>query len=54
MATGNPTRLRATIASGDLLDVRSFEVQEGMSTLFSVNLTVVSDNADIDFEVVVG
>jgi type VI secretion system secreted protein VgrG len=54
MASESSTRLRATIASGDMLDVRSFEVQEGMSTLFSVNLTVVSDSADIDFEAVAG
>jgi type VI secretion system secreted protein VgrG len=43
-----------TIASGDALDVREFSITESMSTLFSVTVTAVSKNADIDFEAAIG
>ena len=46
--------LHATIASGDSLDVRQYSVAERMSSLFEIALVVVSDNADIDFESVIG
>jgi len=46
--------LVVNVSSGDILDVRHFEVSERISTLFSVSLRVVSDNPDIDFEAVVG
>ncbi|WP_437293133.1 type VI secretion system Vgr family protein [Sorangium sp. So ce426] len=46
--------LEATIASGDALDVRRFQVDERISSLFEVSLTAVSENPDIDFESVVG
>jgi type VI secretion system secreted protein VgrG len=49
--TGN---LTVHVASGDALDVREFTVHERMSSLFEVALVVVSDNADIDLEAVVG
>jgi len=42
------------IASGDALDVREFRVEERISSLFSAFVTAVSDNADVDFEAVVG
>ncbi len=45
---------RATIASGDGLDVRTFSVRHGMSQLFEIELTVVSENLDIDFDEVIG
>lgn len=46
--------LTVTVASGDSLDVRDFHVHAALSTLFQVDLGVVSDNPDIDFEAVVG
>ncbi|XXT18673.1 type VI secretion system tip protein TssI/VgrG [Sorangium sp. So ce429] len=42
------------VASDDALDVRSFSVQERLSSLFQVNLVAVSDNPSIDFDAVVG
>jgi type VI secretion system secreted protein VgrG len=48
------TNLAVTIASGDALDVRDFSVHEAMSSLFTVTLTCVAENPDIDFEAVVG
>ncbi len=42
------------IASGDALDVREFSISESMSTLFSVTVTAVSKNPDIDFEGAIG
>src|SRR5579871_3408298 len=45
---------RTTIASGDMLDARRFEVSERMSDLFEVKIVAVSDNPDIDFEAVIG
>ena len=47
-------RVEAQIATGDLLDVRHFEVKERMSSLFEVRVVAVSDNPDIDFEAVIG
>ena len=46
--------LIASIASGDTLDVRQFSVVERMSSLFEITLLVVAENADIDFEQVIG
>ena len=43
-----------TISSGDELDVRSFSVQERMSTLFRIELLVRSKNQDIDLDEVIG
>jgi type VI secretion system secreted protein VgrG len=42
------------IATGDPLDVREFSISESMSTLFSVTVTAVSKNPDIDFEAAIG
>lgn len=42
------------IATGDVLDVREFSVEQAMSTLFSVTITAVSKNPDIDFEAAIG
>jgi len=44
---------RTSIASGDRLDVRRFSVRQGMSELFEIELGVVSDNLDIDFDEVI-
>jgi type VI secretion system secreted protein VgrG len=46
--------LSASVASGDVLDVRDFHVYASLSSLFDVTLTVLSDNHDIDFEAVIG
>ncbi len=46
--------LLVTLASGDPLDVRTFAVEEGLSRLFEVCLTVVSHSVDVDFEGAIG
>ncbi|HZF56113.1 MAG TPA: type VI secretion system tip protein TssI/VgrG [Polyangiaceae bacterium] len=52
--TGGIANLSVTIDSGDTLHVRDFDVHEKISALFSITLTVASDNHDIDFEAAVG
>ncbi|WP_437973374.1 type VI secretion system tip protein TssI/VgrG [Sorangium sp. So ce295] len=47
-------RVEAQIASGDMLDVRRFQVTERISSLFEVQIVAVSDDPDIDFEAVIG
>src|SRR5687768_9572904 len=47
-------RLRARVASGDLLDVRAFSVRERMSELFQANVVFRSTNQSIDFDAVIG
>ena len=46
--------LQVTVDSGEALDVRQFSVTEGMSTMFRVELVVMSGNAEVDFDEVVG
>ncbi len=46
--------LEVTVASHDALDIRHFAVQEQMSQIFNVSLTVESRNHNIDFDAVVG
>jgi len=46
--------MEVSVASKDELDVREFSVHQSMSSLFTVTLTAVSKNPDIDFESVVG
>ncbi|MCC6552357.1 MAG: type VI secretion system tip protein VgrG [Polyangiaceae bacterium] len=46
--------LSVTLTSGDAVSVREFHVHEQMSALFSVTLTVVAENHDLDFEANVG
>ena len=46
--------MSVNIASGDALDIREFSVNEALSTLFTVSLVALAENADIDFEAVVG
>ncbi len=46
--------LNVTVASGDTLDVRHFQVNERMSGYFEIALQVRSENPDIDLEAVVG
>ena len=53
-ALGDNLRCTATIATGDALDVREAVVHERLSSLFSVRLTVVCDNPDVDFEAAIG
>ncbi len=48
------SHLRLTVASGDELDVRTFAVQEGLSSLFTIQLVVLSDDPDLDFSGIVG
>jgi type VI secretion system secreted protein VgrG len=48
------SNLEVTTASKDRLDIREYNVEEGMNTLFSVTLTAMSKNPDIDFEEVIG
>jgi len=47
-------RLEVQVASGDTLDIRHFHAAERMSSLFEISLVALSENADIDFEAVVG
>ncbi|MBK8255871.1 MAG: type VI secretion system tip protein VgrG [Polyangiaceae bacterium] len=54
MALYSSSRLSASIASGDALDIRNFQVVERMNELFEVTVVALSDNPDIDFESVVG
>jgi type VI secretion system secreted protein VgrG len=42
------------VASGDVLDVRSFHVIERMSNLFEVRLVVLSPNPEVDFDAILG
>ena len=46
--------LTLQVASGDALDVREFSVEESLSRLFEVRLTVLSTTADVDFEAAIG
>ena len=43
-----------TISSNDHLDVREFSVHQSMSSPFTVTVTALCRNADIDFESVIG
>jgi type VI secretion system secreted protein VgrG len=54
LATFRTGRLDVAIHSDDPLEVRVFEVEEGLSSLFVVNLEVVSANPDIDLDAVIG
>jgi type VI secretion system secreted protein VgrG len=47
------TRFSLDLASGDALEVRAVTVREQISTLFSVSLTAVAANPDLDFEAVI-
>ncbi|MFO0590628.1 MAG: type VI secretion system tip protein TssI/VgrG [Polyangiaceae bacterium] len=47
-------RLEATIATGDTLDVRHFNVAERISSLFEISLVATCDNDDVDFEAAIG
>jgi type VI secretion system secreted protein VgrG len=46
--------LTLTVASGDALDIREFRVEEALSSLFEVHLVALCDNADLDFDGIVG
>ena len=47
-------RYEVTVASPDRLDVREFSVHQSMSSLFTVTVTAVSRNPDLDFEAIIG
>ena len=51
---GHEIRFAVTLATGDALDVREISVHERLSGLFSVRVTVVCDNPDVDFEGAIG
>src|SRR5262249_37781383 len=53
-STTHASTRSVTGASGDALNIRERSVHEAMSSLFSIPLTAVSENHDIDFEAVVG
>lgn len=46
--------LSLTLASGEPLDVRDFTIEEALSRLFDVHITVMSHHPDVDFEAAVG
>ncbi len=47
-------RLEVSVATGDALDVRNFDVVERMNEMFEATIVALSENPDIDFESVVG
>jgi type VI secretion system secreted protein VgrG len=53
-STDAPRRLAVSIASGDDLDIRHFQVVERMNELFEIAIDALCENPDIDFEAVVG
>jgi len=53
LSLGNQN-LTVSVASGDALDVREFQIEEGVSRLFEVALRVVSQDPDADFETTIG
>ncbi|HMY14864.1 MAG TPA: type VI secretion system tip protein TssI/VgrG [Polyangium sp.] len=48
------SNLEVSVASGDVFDVREFSIHQSMSSLFTVTLTALSSNPDVDFEAVIG
>ncbi len=52
MSTTNHAKV--TIATGDTLDVRVFSVEQAMSQLFRIELRVLSQNPNVDFDAVIG
>ncbi len=53
-STDAPRRLAVSVASGDDLDIRHFQVVERMNELFEIVIDALCENPDIDFEAVVG
>ena len=49
-----PQNLRLTVQSSDSFDVREFAVEDGIHSLFSVDLTVRCANPAVDFEATIG
>ena len=49
-----PQNLELQVDSTDSFDVREFKVNEGVNTLFSVDLLVRCSNPAVDFEATVG
>ena len=46
--------LELQVDSGDAFDVRDFAVNEGVNSLFSIDLVVRSSNPAVDFEATIG
>jgi type VI secretion system secreted protein VgrG len=46
--------LSVELDSDDLFDVREFTLEDGLSTLFSIDIVAVSSNPAVDFEEIVG
>jgi len=53
-SSGAERRLAVSVASGEALDVRQFQVEERMNELFEISIVAMSDNMDIDFEAIAG
>jgi type VI secretion system secreted protein VgrG len=49
-----PQNLELQVDSGDAFDVREFAVEEGVNTLFSIELLVRCENPAVDFEQTIG
>ncbi len=45
---------RVSVATGDALDVRNFQVTQALSRLFRIEVTAVSANLDVDFDEIIG
>ena len=53
-STSEEAAFTLSVASGDALDVREVTAHERISALFSIKVTAVAHEADIDFEAIVG
>ncbi|MFT3767409.1 MAG: type VI secretion system tip protein TssI/VgrG [Minicystis sp.] len=53
-ATTSSNLLSLEIDADDAFDIREFNLEDGMSSLFSVQIVAVSTNAAVDFESIVG
>ncbi|MFT3772236.1 MAG: type VI secretion system tip protein TssI/VgrG [Minicystis sp.] len=49
-----PEQKAVRIASGDALRVRTFSVKQAINELFTVEIVATSENADVDFDAVIG
>jgi type VI secretion system secreted protein VgrG len=54
MVSTESRHLAVQVASGDALDVRQFSVEEGICSLFTVKLIVLSEHPTLDFDAIVG
>ena len=54
LASETTSLMQVKVASGDKLDVREVSVHQAMSSLFTVEVTALATNSNIDFEAVIG